>query len=90
MSQNWDAQCKVSLKSLGPIHTERLRLRHRQKWVTWSSMGLFTFSDGEHQKKGNVAIANAVTQCEQALNFGRELAFYETPVSAGSDNAHGV
>ena len=57
---------------LGPIHAERLllRLRHRWKWVTWSSMGQFTFSDGEHQRKGNVAIAiaSAVAQCAQALN----------------------
>ena len=33
-------------------------------------MGLFTFSDGQHQRKSNVAIAFAIViaECERSLN----------------------
>ena len=49
----------------------RSRLQHRCKWVTWSSMGLFTFSDSENQRKSNVTIVTAIAIAvfERFLNY---------------------
>ena len=68
---------------VGKTETVRVRLRsHRAiafaiatslEMVTWSSMGLFTVSNGQHQSKSDIDIAvvitNAIAQCESTLKY---------------------
>ena len=56
---------------LEPIHTQRLCLLLRFKWVSLLSMVLFTPSDGTYRQtsKEIIANANANGRCEQTLTF---------------------